>query len=174
MVKALKRPRISSFQSEYDTDAPRFHDLCLEIVKQLEELLKSARINLASPIEWRVKTWASILEKVKRNQIEPKSLAEIRDIAGIRTIALFRRDVGPTQRIIEENFSIVRKEDTFSRLNEDQFGYGSIHYEVQPPRHWLKIPTLRKFDGLRAEIQVRTGSQHIWAAASHILQYKKG
>jgi putative GTP pyrophosphokinase len=58
-------------------------------------------------------------------------------------------------------------------LQDDQFGYGSIHYEVQPPKSWLAIPTLKQLDGLRAEIQVRTSSQHIWAAASHILQYKR-
>jgi putative GTP pyrophosphokinase len=32
---------------------------------------------------------------------------------------------------------------------------------------------LKKLDGLKAEVQVRTSSQHIWAAASHVLQYKK-
>jgi len=32
---------------------------------------------------------------------------------------------------------------------------------------------LSSLEGLKAEIQVRTASQHIWASASHILQYKK-
>ena len=160
-------------EDEYGTDKTRLENLCAEIVKQIDQLLRDARINLASPIESRVKTWASIVDKIKRNQIQPRTLAEIRDVAGVRTIALFRRDMEPIQKIIEDNFKVLHKEDTFTRLKENQFGYGSIHYEVQPPAEWLKIPTLKKLDGLRAEIQVRTGSQHIWAAASHILQYKK-
>ena len=35
------------------------------------------------------------------------------------------------------------------------------------------MPTFKKAGELRAEIQVRTVAQHIWAAASHILQYKR-
>lgn len=27
--------------------------------------------------------------------------------------------------------------------------------------------------GLKAEVQVRTVTQHVWAAASHVLQYKQ-
>jgi len=164
---------LKALENEYGTDVTRFQDLCAEMVKQIGQLLRDARINLASPIESRVKTWASIMDKVKRNQTQPKSLAEIRDVAGVRAIALFRRDMEPIQKIIEGNFKVLHKEDTFTRLKEDQFGYGSIHYEVQPPAEWSKIPTLKRLDGLRAEIQVRTSSQHIWAAASHVLQYKK-
>jgi putative GTP pyrophosphokinase len=164
---------LKTLENEYETDVIRFNNLCDEIVKQVDQLLRDARINLASPIESRVKTWASIVDKIQRNQTQPKALAELRDVAGIRIIALFRRDLEPIQKIIEGNFKVLHKEDTFTRLKEDQFGYGSIHYEVHPPGEWLKIPTLKKLDGLRAEIQVRTGSQHIWAAASHVLQYMK-
>jgi len=164
---------LKALETEYETNATRFENLCEEIVKQIDQLLGDARINLASPIESRVKTWTSILDKVQRNQTQPKTLAQIRDIAGIRIIGLFRRDIEAIQKIIEGNFKVLKKEDASARLKEDQFGYGSIHYEVQPPEAWLKIPTLRKLDGLRAEIQVRTSSQHIWAATSHVLQYKK-
>jgi putative GTP pyrophosphokinase len=146
---------------------------CLEVVRQLEELLRVERINLASPLEWRVKTWASVVDKLRRGEAQPGSLSEVADLAGIRIIALFRRDVSPIEQIIEKNFRVLHKEDTFSRLGENEFGYGSIHYAVQPRIEWQMVPTMRKFAELRAEIQVRTASQHIWAAASHTLQYKK-
>lgn len=164
---------LPALETEYSTDLARYEALRAEIVRQIDELLKNEHIILASPIESRVKTWASVVEKIQRNQVQPAKLAEIRDIAGLRVIALFRRDVERIQKIVEENFAVLHKEDTFTRLSENQFGYGSIHYEVEPPKDWLKVPTLKKLDGLRAEIQVRTGSQHIWAAASHMLQYKK-
>jgi putative GTP pyrophosphokinase len=120
-----------------------------------------------------VKTWSSIAEKIERDRSDPKNLSEITDVAGIRIIALFRRDVERISKIIESYLDVLDREDTFDRLAENQFGYGSIHYQARPPAEWLKVPTLRKLEGLQAEIQVRTGSQHIWAAASHVLQYKK-
>jgi hypothetical protein len=40
------------------------------------------------------------------------------------------------------------------------------------PKHWLSVPSLATIGDLTAEIQVRTLSQHVWAAASHVLQYK--
>src|ERR1700693_5111858 len=164
---------LKSLEKEYQTDAARFGALCTEIVRQIDELLKAEKITLSSPPEFRVKSWASIVEKIRRYELDPKCLAEIRDVAGIRIIALFRRDLDRIERILETNLKILYKEDTFGRLSENQFGYGSIHYEVEPPPEWMQVPTLRKLEGLRAEIQVRTGSQHIWAATSHILQYKK-
>ena len=164
---------LKSLEKEYLTDAGRFDALCTEIVRQIGELLKAEKVTLTSPHEFSIKSWASIVDKIRRYQLDPKGLAEIRDVAGIRIIVLFRRDLERIEKILETNLKILHKEDTFDRLSENQFGYGSIHYEVQPLSEWMKVPTLRKLEGLRAEIQVRTGSQHIWAAASHILQYKR-
>jgi ppGpp synthetase/RelA/SpoT-type nucleotidyltranferase len=172
-MKIIGINHLLSLQSEYEAEVSRFQAFCLEIVKQTEELLRTEHVSLASPIEWRVKAWKSIAEKIQQQESPPKALAEISDVTGIRIVVLFQRDVALVQRIIESNFVVVQKEDTSARLHADQFGYGSIHYDVQPPEHWQKIPTLRKFDKLRAEIQLRTSSQHLWAAASHILQYKK-
>lgn len=160
-------------EKEYQTDAARFDALCIEIVRQIGELLKAEKIILASPPEYRVKSWASIVDKIRRYELDPKGLAEIRDIAGIRIIVLFRRDLDRIEKMLETNLKILHKEDTLDRFSENQFGYGSIHYEVQPLSEWMRVPTLRRLEGLRAEIQIRTGSQHIWAAASHVLQYKK-
>lgn len=159
--------------TEYKENYPLYEKLCSELVTQIEELISEAEISIIFPIESRVKTWKSILHKCQRNHINPEKLEEISDIAGLRIILLFRRDLDKICEIIEHNFEIHKKEDTYQRLDTDQFGYGSIHYELTPPESWFIIPTLRHLKGLKAEIQVRTASQHIWAAASHILQYKR-
>lgn len=65
------------------------------------------------------------------------------------------------------------EEDVSGRLDSDQFGYQSTHYSVKLPEDWLNIPTLVGLGVYRAEVQVRTLSQHIWAVASHKLQYKQ-
>lgn len=40
------------------------------------------------------------------------------------------------------------------------------------PAAWAEIPSLQGLTGRKVEVQVRTLAQHIWAAASHKLQYK--
>ncbi len=41
------------------------------------------------------------------------------------------------------------------------------------PDKWLAVPTLKPFQGLKSEVQVRTMAQHVWSEASHTLQYKQ-
>lgn len=164
---------LETIEKEYQAKKGLYDLLCKEMTTQINELVCAEGIPLASPLEYRVKTWGSIAEKIERNQSNLKILSEMPDVAGIRIIALFRRDLERIATIIESNLDVLHKEDTSSRLAEDQFGYGSIHYLVRPPAAWVKVPTLKKLEGLQAEIQVRTGSQHIWAAVSHALQYKK-
>ena len=50
--------------------------------------------------------------------------------------------------------------------------YQSLHYIIRIPKHWLKVSTFADLGELKAEIQLRTLAQHIWAATSHKLQYK--
>lgn len=164
---------LEAIEKEYHAKRELYDSLCKELATQINELVCAAGLSLASPLEYRVKAWGSILEKIERNQSDMTSLSEMPDVAGIRIIALFRRDLDRIATIIESNLDVLQKEDTSGRLGEDQFGYGSIHYLVRAPTAWIKVPTLRKLEGLQAEIQVRTGSQHIWAAVSHVLQYKK-
>lgn len=94
-------------------------------------------------------------------------------MAGIRIIALFKSDIDTIQEIINNTFTVLRVEDTAKRLSEDQFGYGSIHYEITLSTSWIEIPAYKALQEKSLEIQLRTASQHTWAAASHILNYKK-
>lgn len=164
---------INQLEAEYQEKQPLYTKLCSELVTQLNELISEAGVSLAFPIEYRVKTWKSIYEKCQRKSLTPKEIGEIPDIAGIRIILLFKHDLDKACEKIERNFEILQKEDALQRLGPDKFGYGSIHYELTPPEKWLSVPSLRRLRGLRAEVQVRTASQHIWATVSHLLQYKQ-
>lgn len=164
---------IDELNREYDQKYPLYNLLCQELVTQINVLLNEQGITAILPIEKRVKSWNSISEKCRRNQIEPKSLNEINDIVGLRIISLFQRDIDAICSIVKENFQVIREEDTRERLAENQFGYGSIHFEVNLKEPWFSLPTLKNLKGLKAEIQIRTASQHIWAASSHVLQYKQ-
>jgi hypothetical protein len=101
-----------------------------------------------------------------------RDLRELQDLVGFRIVLQFRRDVERVCSLIEKTFKIVNRYDTVTRLREDQFGYSSVHFVVELPAEWLAVPTMAGLANLRAEIQVRTTAQHIWAEASQTLQYK--
>ncbi|WP_391572734.1 GTP pyrophosphokinase family protein [Cohnella sp.] len=164
---------IEELKISYETTKVLYDLLCEEVDKQLNYLLDQEEIILATPITSRVKIWTSILRKCEKYKIEPSDIREINDIAGLRVISLFQRDVNKICTIINEHFTVFRMENTGERLLENQFGYGSIHFEVTPKDDWFQVPTLKRLQGLSIEIQVRTVAQHIWAAASHKLQYKQ-
>ncbi|NNU76337.1 GTP pyrophosphokinase [Clostridium estertheticum] len=164
---------IEELEKDYKSRYYLYEKLCKEVTTQLNSLFEENKVILSSPIEFRIKTFQSISEKIERNKVEVSNISEINDLAGIRIIVLFKRDVELISRIISENFTVTREEDTSKRLSENQFGYGSIHFEITTKDAWLLVPTLKPLKGLSAEIQLRTASQHIWAASSHLLQYKK-
>ena len=91
---------------------------------------------------------------------------------GLRLIFLFKRDADSICSLVHDTFTVIKQEDTRSRLKEDQFGYASFHFVIKVPESWLVVPAFSSFGDLKAEIQIRTVAQHLWADASHILQYK--
>ena len=172
-MKKNKEYSLDKFRKKYDEKKHIYHKLCHELTIQLQELLERNRIQTAFPIESRIKSWESIQKNCEHDNLKPKQLSEVKDIVGLRIILLFKRDLYKTQNIIKKNFIIHEFEDTSKRLGVNQFGYGSIHYILSPPDDWCSVPTLQGLKGLIAEVQVRTATQHIWAASSHLLQYKK-
>jgi len=161
-----------NLKAEYNIKLSHHEKLRVELVTQLSHLLSNSKIKLAGPIESRVKDWESIAEKLNRNTVTRATLGDLNDITGLRIICLFLRDIAEVRRIVNNNFVVLREEDTSSRLSDNQFGYGSIHFEIELPAAWTTVPTFENLRGLKAEIQVRTVAQHAWAGASHVLQYK--
>lgn len=158
--------------SEYLDLEPSLVRLRKAMIEQLDHLLASRGLTLGVPIESRIKTWDSLAEKLVRKGLKPKSLADVDDLLGVRVIFLFQRDVEPFKKAISETFNVISAEDTSQRLADAQFGYTSEHYVVTMPNDWERIPSLRGLSDRKVELQIRTLAQHIWAAASHKLQYK--
>ncbi|WP_299246613.1 RelA/SpoT domain-containing protein [uncultured Aquimarina sp.] len=165
--------KLQPLQVEYQKISPDLNKFKESLVIQIEELLGIEKIALGFPIQNRTKEWSSIADKVKSGRYTvKKSIVEMQDLVGLRIVLLFNRDTKKVCEIIEKNLNVIRKYDTTSRLQEDQFGYSSTHYVVSIPEQWSKVPTFRGLDQYSAEIQVRTLSQHTWAEASSELQYK--
>ncbi len=160
-------------KKDYDAQQASAERFRSALVEQIKELISQNNISLAVPIESRVKSWSSISGNIEKTNLELKNILQLDDFVGVRLIFLFKRDLNKCSELIEKYLEVIEKEDTASRLDESQFGYQSYHYVIKLPKKWLSIPTLRDFAKYKAEIQIRTIAQHIWAAASHNLQYKQ-
>ncbi|MCD7763878.1 MAG: GTP pyrophosphokinase family protein [Lachnospiraceae bacterium] len=149
------------------------YDLAVkELVVKFEHLIYEYRNQgQYSPIEQvtgRVKTVASILDKVQKKHITTDELEErITDIAGVRIICQFVEDIQKVVEIIRArtDMEIVSERDYVSHKKDS--GYRSYHiivrYEVQTTKGSRKI---------NVEIQIRTLAMNFWSTIEHSLQYK--
>lgn len=164
----------NDLQARYGDEKPRLERVRAAMVEQLSALVDDANLTLGVPIESRVKSWASINGKIQRKGLAPSGLDELDDLIGVRLIFLFQEDVAKfKQSFLGRGFEVFSDEDASLRLRESEFGYQSHHYVVAMPDGWRGVPTLANLVGQKVELQVRTLAQHIWAAASHKLQYKR-
>ncbi|MEK7405373.1 MAG: hypothetical protein AAB225_09715, partial [Acidobacteriota bacterium] len=96
----------------------------------------------------------------------------------VRVIVHTLDQVDAMAAAVRDRFDIdLRKsEDKRERLAYREFGYLSTHYIIQlkePPRIEGQSPeTLRRLATLKAELQLRTVAQHLWADVYHELGYK--
>jgi putative GTP pyrophosphokinase len=163
---------LATLETQYKTLAPLAGQFADELEHQIHQLIQEHGVLLSLPLQKRVKAWSSIAEKTGRKSIDLDNLKNLSDLVGLRIIVQFSRDLETIRGLLRCRFNVIEEYDTGERLKEDQFGYSSIHFVLQLPDTWLHVPTMAPMKGLRAEIQLRTTAQHIWAAASHALQYK--
>jgi len=57
-------------------------------------------------------------------------------------------------------------------VEEERFGYQSVHYLVRLSNARAALPEYQRFAGAITEVQVRTILQHAWAEIEHDIQYK--
>jgi putative GTP pyrophosphokinase len=163
--------KLKEIEAQYHERFQLATEFSSAMARELNSLVTNRNIALATPIESRVKDLASICKKIESGRAT--SVASMNDFVGLRIVVLFQRDLEIIHQSLLERFNIHKHEDTGERLSESQFGYRSVHYVVGIRGTWLEIPSWERHGAQRCEIQVRTMAQHIWAAASHKLQYKE-
>ncbi len=100
-------------------------------------------------------------------------LENIEDMAGVRVITYFPRTVEVVCSLIEQEFTISKKEDKSEKLiGEGKFGYQSVHFIVMMRPDRAAHSKYMHYSDLKLEIQVRTILQHAWAEMEHDIQYK--
>jgi ppGpp synthetase/RelA/SpoT-type nucleotidyltranferase len=141
----------------------------------VETLIVDAKAEYDS-IEGRTKSAESFERKISRDDKagKYKKLEEVTDISGIRIICYLKEDCDRISEIIKNCFKVdeansLDKEDT---IDDDRFGYRSIHYVVSFDDLRSSVTEYKRFSGLKAEIQIRTILQHTWAAIDWKFRYK--
>ncbi len=172
MVRARGPNRLTRLKDEYDSAVPTCEKLAKALKDQLDALVLNENLKLATEPESRIKSIDSVEEKLKRKGRKINSLVDIQDIVGLRYVFLFSEDAELFSKRLSELLVVLEHQDARDRLPVSHFGYRSDHFVVRIPTTWNELPAYEGLGDQTAEIQVRTMAQHLWAVASHVLQYK--
>ena len=158
---------------EFDNGSECFSQFTERLRSLISEIIASTGIEVHS-IAGRTKARSSLARKLTRREVRYANIGDITDICGIRIITYFEDDVDKVASAIESEFDIDADNSVDKRvlLDPDRFGYLSLHYVVSLPSRRSDLLEYRKFQGLKAEIQVRSILQHAWAEIEHDLGYK--
>ena len=165
--------------AEYLTQRDFFVDLAHAVQRIVQECLKRKGVKVNS-VDSRAKDAVSFAEKAVSPADDdpdvPKyndPLRQITDLAGVRIITFFPNTLNDIHKIIDDEFEIVEHSDKGAALiEEERFGYQSIHYLVKLRKERAALPEYERFADAIVEIQVRTILQHAWAEIEHDIQYK--
>lgn len=124
-----------------------------------------------TPIEFvtgRVKTPASILEKMEVRNIKPEDfLIGVQDIAGIRIMCQFVEDIYEVAELLKrrQDFKVLLIRDYIKHHKPS--GYRSYHMVLEYPVH-----RSNGIETVIVEVQIRTLAMNFWATIEHSLNYK--
>jgi putative GTP pyrophosphokinase len=158
---------------------PYYENLAAVVARVLQECLKKRDIKVHS-VQHRAKDPTSFgrkasipseVDPIARKYSEP--LKEITDLAGVRVITHFPATLAEVDRLLVEEFEIVEKSNKgLELIEEERFGYQSIHYLVRVKAERARLAEYERFAEAVVEVQVRTILQHAWAEIEHDIQYK--
>lgn len=127
--------------------------------------------NPIESIKTRVKSYDSILKKIRRKNI-PLNLQSIeenlKDIAGVRVICSFPDDIYKLAEsfLKQDDITLIERKDYIK--NPKPSGYRSLHLIVQVP---IFLQNEKKM--VNVEVQFRTIAMDFWASLDHKMRYKK-
>jgi putative GTP pyrophosphokinase len=158
---------------EFEQKSPLYQEFAEVLHKLLKELLDDAGIPVHS-ITSRSKSKDSFVKKIRNSGSKYGCLRDVTDLCGLRVITHFEDDVARVAQVIESEFQIDvdNSVDKSKTLDPDRFGYLSVHYILTNNALRSELREYRRFNGLKAEVQIRSILQHAWAEIEHDLGYK--
>lgn len=163
---------MSNILTSYDRNKIKYEAFSKTLASLINSLMLAEKIKIHS-VTSRVKERKS-LEKKINNKDKYNDIGEITDVIGLRVITHFSDEVDKVASLIEQEFSIDKKNtiDKRSSLEPDKFGYLSLHYVISLSNERLKLFEYKSYEGVKAEIQIRSILQHTWAEIEHDIGYK--
>jgi ppGpp synthetase/RelA/SpoT-type nucleotidyltranferase len=162
-----------AFIEEFKIKRADFEDYAVLMGKILQKAI--GEFGLMGFAEARAKNVVSFSNKIMLKDKYRNPLTDMTDLCGARIVVHFKSQVDKICDFIKENFEIdeANSLDLKSKLMVSEFGYRSIHYIVTPKKDSiLGVDVESRFQTMKAEIQVRTLAEHIWADISHDRIYK--
>ena len=144
----------------------------IQILNEVRDVIeKNNKIDEVNKIESRIKTYPSLIEKMKYRGYDltlDGMIENVNDIVGIRIVCNNIEDVYDIVDCIknEDKFDIILEKDYINHPKES--GYMSYHIVLRENLNLGKflIP-------YKAEIQLRTNEMDEWARIAHDSTYKK-
>jgi len=166
----MEQATTDRIMKEYDEKIRLYTEFGEKLKLLIRDIIKAKKQPYHS-ITFRPKEKTSLSRKISKPESEYAELADITDIAGLRIITYFGDDVDKIAQMIEEEFDVDRENTIDKRLllDPDRFGYLSLHYVISLEKGRAKLIEYAKFQGLKAEIQIRSILQHAWAEIEHDL-----
>lgn len=141
-----------------------------EIDILMKDFTYKHQYNPIEHVKTRMKTKSSIIDKLRRRDLEPtiqNMIEHIDDVVGVRIVCSFLTDVYDVVSILSSSKNIIVKEKKDYISNPKSTGYTSYHLIVMVP-----IYLTEKIEYMKAEIQIRTIAMDFWASLDHKIQYK--
>lgn len=141
------------------------------IIKDLQkELNKYAGYEIIHDVTSRIKSYDSIINKMKKKKINftyEELIENINDIAGIRIICMSEEDIYKIVKILSsmQEINIIKEKDYIKNCKKS--GYSAYHLIIEVPiykedkRVWVKV-----------EIQIKTMAMDFWSCIEHKVKYK--
>ncbi|MBC7959517.1 MAG: GTP pyrophosphokinase family protein [Vallitaleaceae bacterium] len=127
--------------------------------------------NPIETIKSRLKNPEAILEKINRKN-HPFSIESIEenifDVAGVRVICSFPKDIFMLANLLLKQDDIVLIEKRDYIKNPKPSGYRSLHLIIEVPIFLVNGKKMMK-----VEVQLRTIAMDFWASLEHKVHYKK-
>lgn len=144
-----------------------------EFGQAIEVLLKNRLAGTAVRdhiISSRPKAVDSFSRKIQRKNYR-NPLTDITDLTGVRVTICYLDQLRAVEEIIFDEFEIDHENsiDRSKIYGADTFGYLSVHYIVSNSAQKAIDENWKRFNGIKAELQLRTTLQHAWALVNHAL-----
>ncbi len=175
-IKTSERPEIIL------ANVPEFKELMMQYECAIMEVNTKLHVlnnefshlhqrNPIESIKTRIKTPASILEKLNRRNLPicTDSLENgLTDIAGVRVICPFPDDIYNVAELLTNQDDVITVARKDYIKNPKKNGYRSLHLIIEIP---IFLASGKK--NMKVEVQLRTIAMDFWASLDHKLRYKQ-